>query len=94
MENKISAGDVWWNVKSNYCKLVVQVESSMPHITTTYLMHNKECGHSSDYMWHSGGLDDLKTATPSKDWKFLFNIHDATTVALQAFKEHDEEHST
>lgn len=90
MENKVKAGDVWWNIKDNYGKMYVQVDTSMPNVVTAYLVHNKDGGSGSNQVWESGGLEHIGYEQPSH-WKFLYNTNDITSISLRAL---NEEHST
>lgn len=90
MENKVRAGDVWWNNKHGYGKIYMQVETSMPDVVREYLVHNKARGHSTDCSWESGGLGKVGR-TKGEEWVFLYNIVDLTTLSLKAL---NEEHST
>lgn len=93
MENKVRAGDVWWNTKDNYGKMYVQVETGMPTVVRTYLIHNKGGGCGSNQVWESGGLEYIGTV-PLSNWKFLYNTNDVTGISLETLKDTDEEHST
>ena len=90
MENKVRAGDVWWNIRDNYGKMYIQVDTSMPNIVTPYLVHNKHGGSGSNQVWESGGLEQVGCVM-QEHWKFLYNTTDITSISLRAL---NEEHST
>ena len=65
MENKVKAGDVWWNIKDKYGKMYIQVETSMPNVIRTYLIRNKGGGCGSNQVWESGGLEHVGNTLPT-----------------------------
>ena len=79
MENKVKAGDVWWNKEDNYGKLYMQVDAGMKDILKPYLFHSKV--FNSSCTWESGGLETPKVL--SDKWIFLYNINDAIDLALE-----------
>ena len=93
MENKVRAGDVWWNTKDQYGKIYINVETSMRDVVRVYLMHNKLADKSDNLAWESGGLETVGHKLP-EHWKFLYNLYDITTISLATLKDDDEEHST
>ncbi len=90
MENKVKAGDVWWNSTDDYGVIFLQPESGMDTIMRKYLFHNKLGASSKNYTWEAGGLESTAIVVSNK-FKFLYNIHDVITLSIGAL---NEEHST
>jgi hypothetical protein len=84
MENKIKAGDVYWNDNDGYGRIYLRCDSSYPDMLRMYLFN------ASTTHWESAGLSRAGKVIDEK-FKLLYNIDDVTKLSREAL---DEEYRT
>jgi hypothetical protein len=84
MENKIKAGDVYWNDKDGYGRIYLRCDHSYPDMLRMYLF-NKSSSH-----WEQGGLSRGNVVIDNK-FQLLYNIDDVTKLSMETI---NAEHSS
>jgi hypothetical protein len=82
MDNKIKAGDVWWNEEDEYGRIYLRCDVSFPKALRMFLF-NKTNLH-----WEHSGLTE-EGDTLNNKWKLLYNVTDVIIISKEALNENN-----